>query len=172
MISPFAVLTVAQNVDGFHAWRCGAGALTIDGLQWIAVVSAYVHEDYNPQLLFHNIAILRLNEIFVGLMSPINMAGIGSNLPTPGSVGQISGFGFNSSEENNAVPLVIQIASQTVLTQQECIQAYPHLAIHHVENFHFCAINQIERSNICAGDQGAPFAVKIDEVFGLVRIIL
>lgn len=66
IITTTAVLTVAQNVRGFQAWRVGAGALTIQGLHFINVATAVEHPQYDPSTLTNNLAVLRLVTAFPG----------------------------------------------------------------------------------------------------------
>lgn len=77
----------------------------------------------------------------------------GTGLPNEGAVVSFAGFGFTSNDDNEPLPS-LQIGSQTVISQDECINYFPHLRTHGISHQHFCAINTENYTSICGGDQG------------------
>lgn len=72
--------------------------------------------------------------------------------------GTVSGFGIDTT---GSASEILQIATQTLLSQNDCGQAYPFLVSNEMLEDHFCATDLINQSNINQGDQGSPFELVI-----------
>lgn len=87
-------------------------------------------------------------------IQPISLPQQGEFLPNEGDIGLIAAFAMINAK--GPISERLQHGLQTVMTDAQCENVYPHL--HGIVNHYFCASD--EKFNVCGGAQGAGLAVR------------
>ncbi|XP_055389729.1 trypsin-like [Condylostylus longicornis] len=106
------------------------------------------HFGYNPSTLHNDISLILLQSPFVPT-DYIRTISIASNLPAPGKLLRVSGFGLTSNNGNLAPYL--QGVWVNMLSFETCQQLYNNA----LSNTMFCAGDEAGKSS-CQGDSGGP----------------
>ncbi|GAB0095557.1 hypothetical protein DMENIID0001_109520 [Sergentomyia squamirostris] len=151
LISMNHVLTTAQNVRNFGHWNVGVGNVNRNQLQWSQTTQSVAHQQFDPNTLNNNIAIIVLTQPFNPSANiqaiPLPLA-TDNQIPWPNEEGRFNGFGFTGPTGPFSEQLMMGF--KRVTTDPICSQAYPHMTPFLANNF--CALDN--QQTFCGGDQG------------------
>ncbi|CAH2105630.1 unnamed protein product [Euphydryas editha] len=160
IITSNVLLTAAHCVKSFESipssFRVIVGtSYRLSGGDSYKVSKLYVHENYSPLTLEHDIAVLVTSKKikFGKNVDAISIAKPNINIP-PGISALVSGFGTTSYQ--GSVPGTLLAAWVNIVSQQECSQAYRQLAM--ITSGMICASANNPPRDACRGDSGGPLA--------------
>lgn len=128
-----------------------------------------VHPDYNPRMLYNDIALLVLEKTieFSKYIQPIQLpANELRNENFAGETATVSGWG-RFSDSNSAVSEVLRYTRNEIKSNQACYDIFGDFVIEST----LCTITRDTESGICNGDSGGPLTVNRDGRDVLVGIV-
>lgn len=154
----------------FNYFRIGLGNTQRQKLAYLNGTRTIIHPHYNLTSLQNNIGFIILATPiteFSDIIKAINLPPIDSSIPYPFEEGRVTGFGLKGPQQ---FAQRLQQAFQRVTTNSECSIRYPQLEGQMVN--HFCGRDRRDNTNVCGGDQGAPFVLLVRGEWTLVTQFL
>ncbi|MEM6502063.1 MAG: serine protease [Cyanobacteria bacterium P01_C01_bin.89] len=161
LVRPNWVLTAAHCAAGVNENTpidvfLGSTQLTNSGEQ-IAVAEVIIHEDFDPNTLDNDLALLRLDTDSKQPNIKIIEPGDPSNLTNPGNLATVIGWGA-TSEGGNSSQKLLEV-TVPIVSNQDANNAYKQLGSSITENMIAAGVPQGGK-DACQGDSGGPFVVK------------
>ncbi|KAG5314502.1 EURM3 protein, partial [Acromyrmex insinuator] len=122
------------------------------------VQSIFIHEEYNPQILINDIALLRLQKPlkFSSRICSVNLPKQNQAVEG-GSIAEVSGFGIISSEGEEAGHLYF--VDNIITNQTYCRELFDTAANITIQDTQICANDPTIQKGACVGDSGGPLTV-------------
>lgn len=150
------ILTAAHCVvegDSFevHLGALQVGNLTEPGRVIVRTRTAFSHPLYVPQVVWNDIALIRLNEPveFSETIQPI-LPPTSSFLPVNSELTAI-GFGLRNTSDTTLAP-ILQHATLNVISHRECLRTFPFLFLRQS----VICTRGLQSESTCNGDSGGP----------------
>ncbi|KAG5336779.1 DERP3 protein, partial [Acromyrmex charruanus] len=122
------------------------------------VQSICIHEEYNPQILINDIALLRLQKPlkFSSRICFVNLPKQNQTVKA-GSIAEVSGFGIISPEGEEAGHLYF--VDNIITNQTYCRELFDTAANITIQDTQVCANDPTIQKGACVGDSGGPLTV-------------
>ncbi|KAL7735790.1 hypothetical protein ACLKA6_017796 [Drosophila palustris] len=150
------IITAAHCVEGTSVTlmkvRVGANQHNSGG-SLIPVTRYTIHEQYNPQLKYYDIALVRLSTQLTYSLS-VKAIGLASTSPKSGADVSVSGWGFTEESGATGFANSLQVVHLQIIARNECASAKYGYGWDFVGEEMICAAS--DNKDACTGDSGGP----------------
>ncbi|XP_050562044.1 trypsin, alkaline C isoform X2 [Spodoptera frugiperda] len=178
LLTTTSVLSAAHCYFGDSAseWRVRLGtSFASSGGSEHTVSQLVLHQQYNPNTLDHDIAIVRLANpaVYSNSVQPASVAGSAYNLPDNTLVTTI---GWGTTSSGGSSPEQLQHVDINIINQQLCAERYAYLKTQPgyqnwpdiTDNMLCAGILNVGGKDACQGDSGGPLAHNKNVIVGVV----